>query len=152
MIWTLIGGGAHRTLGTVRSALREQVFQGGGEIRIYDLDASRAQAMAMMIEKSPEHAACPVPVRWDLTQAQALEGADAVNVTLLAGGTRPLWIQRELSKSYGFLGSDNLSYTGAFLALRGAPILLGIARQMERYCPDARWTRTKVSCITSSAS
>lgn len=137
MIWTLIGGGAHRTLGTVRSALREQVFQDGGEIRIYDLDASRAQAMAIMIEKSPEHAACPVPVRWDLTQAQALEGAEVVNVTLLAGGTRPLWIQRELAKSYGFLGSDNLSYTGAFLALRGAPILLGIARQMERYCPDA---------------
>ena len=51
MILTLVGGGAHRLLGTVRSALKENVFAGGGEIRLYDLAKRRAQAMAAMKTK-----------------------------------------------------------------------------------------------------
>ncbi|MEA4824412.1 MAG: hypothetical protein VB111_09905 [Clostridiaceae bacterium] len=139
VIFTMIGGGAHRLLSTVRGALKEGVFREGGELRCYDLDAVRAQVMAEMIQKSPEFRANPekVTIRWDLTLEQALEGADVVSVTLLAGGARAMNLSSELGWSFGFLGSDNVSYPGAFLALRGAPILLNIARTMERVCPNA---------------
>ena len=139
MVFTMIGGGAHRLLSTVRGALQTGAFREGGELRYYDLDASRAEVMARMIRKSPEFRANPAPVtvRWDLTLEQALEGADVVSVTLLAGGTYAMNLSNELGWSYGFLGSDNVSYPGAFLALRGAPILLNVARTMERLCPDA---------------
>lgn len=137
MILTLVGGGAHRLLGTVRSALQENVFAGGGEIRLYDLAKRRAQAMAAMIKKSPEYARTPVTVKWDLTLEEALDGADLVSVTLLAGGARPLAVESSIAASHGFVGSDNISYPGAFLALRGLPIILNIARAMEKYCPNA---------------
>ena len=137
MILTLVGGGAHRLLGTVRSALKENVFAGGGEIRLYDLAKRRAQAMAAMIKKSPEYARTPVTVKWDLTLEEALDGADLVSVTLLAGGARPLAVESSIAASHGFVGSDNISYPGAFLALRGLPIILNIARAMEKYCPNA---------------
>ena len=39
MIFTMIGGGAHRLLSTSRCALRDGVFANGGEIRYYDLNA-----------------------------------------------------------------------------------------------------------------
>lgn len=139
MIFTMIGGGAHRLLATVRGAIAEGVFQNGGELRYYDLDASRAQVMAEMIQKSPEFRANPAPitVKWDLTLETALEGANVVSVTLLAGGSYVKDISEELAWSYGFIGSDNVSYPGAFLALRGAPILMNIARTMEKVCPKA---------------
>ena len=137
MILTLIGGGAHRLLGTVRSALSSNAFMDGGEIRLYDLDAHRAEVMAEMIKKSPEYKISPVPVLWDLTLEKALDGADLVSVTLLAGGRRQLQLESMITSQYGFMSSDNISYTGAFLALRGIPIALNVARNMEKYCPDA---------------
>ncbi|MGI6335766.1 MAG: hypothetical protein ACOXZM_01730 [Eubacteriales bacterium] len=139
MVFTMIGGGAHRLLATSRSALKEGVFRNGGELRYYDLDTSRSQAMAEMVRKSPEYRAnsAPVAVKWDLTLEQALDGADLVSVTLLAGGAYAMNLSSELGWSYGFLGSDNVSYPGAFLALRGAPILMNVARTMERVCPNA---------------
>ena len=139
MIFTMVGGGAHRLLSTVRGALKEGAFREGGELRYYDLDTSRSKVMAEMIRKSPEFRENPghVEVRWDLTLEQALEGADVVSVTLLAGGGYTMGLSSELGWSYGFLGSDNVSYPGAFLALRGAPILLNIAQTMEKVCPDA---------------
>ena len=139
MVFTMIGGGAHRLLATVRSAIREGAFREGGELRYYDLDASRSEAMAKMIQKSPEYRKNPAPigVKWDLTLEQALEGADVVSVTLLAGGSYTMELGNELGWSYGFFGSDNVSIPGAFLALRGAPILMNVARTMERVCPGA---------------
>lgn len=137
MIFTMIGGGAHRLLATTRSALKEGVFQKGGEIRLYDLDEKRSHDMALMIQKSPEYRACPVPVCYKLTLEQALEGADLVSITLLAGGGKVLAVESALGWSYGFLGSDNISYPGAFLALRDAPIVMNIAKKMEQYCPNA---------------
>ena len=139
MIFTMIGGGAHRLLSTVRGALKLGAFREGGELRYYDLDTSRSRVMAEMIRKSPEFRENPghVEVKWDLTLEQALEGADLVSVTLLAGGSYRMGLSNELGWSYGFLGSDNVSYPGAFLALRGAPILLNVARTMEKVCPDA---------------
>lgn len=139
MIFTMIGGGAHRLLSTVRGALKEGAFREGGELRYYDLDSSRSRVMAEMISKSPEFRANPAPVevKWDLTLEQALEGADVVSVTLLAGGAYAMNLSTELGWSCGFLGSDNVSYPGAFLALRGAPILMNIAKTMEKVCPNA---------------
>ena len=126
MVFTMIGGGAHRLLSTVRHAIDSGAFREGGELRFYDLDAARAQVMAEMVRKSPEYRANPaeIAVRWELTLEQALEGADVVSVTLLAGGAYAMNLSSELGWSYGFLGSDNVSFPGAFLALRGAPILL----------------------------
>lgn len=139
MIFTMIGGGAHRLLSTVRGALKEGAFRDGGELRYYDLDVSRSKVMAEMISKSPEFRGNPAPVKvkWDLTLEQALEGADVVSVTLLAGGSYTMQLCNELGYSYGFLGTDNVSYPGAFLALRGAPILMNIAKTMEKVCPNA---------------
>jgi len=137
MIFTMIGGGAHRLLSTSRCALRDGVFANGGEIRYYDLNEQRAADMAAMLMKSPEYQKCPVKVSWQLTLDEALDGADVVSVTLLAGPVDVMNRQNIAGYHYGFIGSDNVSYPGAFLALRGAPILMNVAKRMEVMCPNA---------------
>jgi len=137
MIFTMIGGGAHRLLSTARSALREGVFAKGGEMRFYDLNQQRSADMAAMVTKSPEYRACPIKISWDLTLDEALKDADVVSVTLLAGPVDMMNRQTAAGYASGFIGSDNISYPGAFLALRGAPILMNVAKRMQVMCPNA---------------
>ncbi|MCD6407527.1 hypothetical protein J7L87_00550 [bacterium] len=131
-----IGGGAHRHLPIIRSALGFGVFD-DGEIFLYDLREDRAEAMARMIEKTPEYRKHKCKISYKGTLEEALDGADFVSVVLLAGSLYSFIAGENVSLEYGFLASDNITLNGAFLALKGAPIIMEIAKKMEKYCPDA---------------
>ncbi|MAX24056.1 MAG: hypothetical protein CMJ19_06075 [Phycisphaeraceae bacterium] len=132
-----VGGGAHRYLGVARSILNDQAFEHPSSIRICDLDAHRAQVMATMIQKTPEFAKANCTVQWDTDLAKLLPGADVVCVVIMAGGPVPFQRDMTICRAHGFVGSDQLSASGAMLALRGGPILMNIAKQMQEHCPDA---------------
>ena len=131
------GGGSHRFLAIARSALAEPGLFENGEIYLYDLDVSRAEAVGRMIMLSPEYAAAGCRVRWGKGLDEALDGADAVIVVLMAGGVVNHNLCRLVSNEHGFIGSDQLSPSGAMLALKGGPILMNLAKRMEQLCPNA---------------
>jgi alpha-galactosidase/6-phospho-beta-glucosidase family protein len=132
-----VGGGSLRVLGIVRGALGEPGIFEGGEISLFDLNAERAEAMGRMILKTPEYARVGCKVSCAESLAEALEGADMVGVILMAGSEKTFRLGEEACYRHRFIPSDNLSPNGAFLAIKGAPILLNIAQQMTRYCPSA---------------
>jgi alpha-galactosidase len=81
----------------------------------------------------------PAKVEATMDRAEALQGADVVLVTILAGGLDVWRHDIEIPKQYGIdtnIG-DTRGPSGIFRALRTIPVMLGIARDMERYCPDA---------------
>ena len=131
------GGGSHRFLGIARSVLAQHGLFENGEIYLYDLDVSRAKAVGRMIMLSPEYSAAGCRVRWGKELDEALDGADAVMVVLMAGGAVNHQLCRLVSNEHGFLGSDQLSPSGAMLALKGGPILMNLAKRMEQLCPNA---------------
>ncbi|HPD16794.1 MAG TPA: hypothetical protein PLE19_17745 [Planctomycetota bacterium] len=132
-----VGGGAHRHLGILRGAMARQGIFDGGEIALVDLNLPRAEAMGRMLRKTPEYAALSCKVTWTASLDRALDGADAVSVVLMAGSPRSFALGHLASQKHGFMSSDQLSPNGAFLALKGGPILMSIARKMERRCPEA---------------
>ena len=134
---TFVGGGSHRLLGILRSAMGEPGVLDGGEICLYDLNPARIEAMAAMLRKTPEYtrAACRVTVA--KTLAKALDGADMVGVILMAGSAESYAAGGDACYRHGFVPSDNVSPNGAFLAIKGAPILLNIAKEMKKRCPQA---------------
>ncbi len=132
-----IGGGAHRHLGIIRGAMARKPIFDGGEIVLYDIAQPRAEAMGRMLMKAPEFAEISCKVTWDASLERALDGADAVSVVLMAGSPRSFALGNLASQKHGFMASDQLSPNGAFLALKGGPILMNIARKMEKLCPDA---------------
>jgi alpha-galactosidase/6-phospho-beta-glucosidase family protein len=132
-----VGGGAHRHLPILRSALARKPIFDGGEIVLYDINQPRAEAVGRMVVKTPEYAAVGCKVTWDTTLERALDGADAVSVILMAGSPRSFALGNLASQRHGFMSSDQLSPNGAFLALKGGPILMNIARKMEKLCPHA---------------
>jgi alpha-galactosidase len=81
----------------------------------------------------------PAKVEATLDRAEALEGADAVLVTILAGSTEVWRHDIEIPKRYGIDTNvgDTRGVSGIFRALRTIPVMVGIAKDMEKYCPDA---------------
>lgn len=134
---TFIGGGAHRLVPTLRSALEYPEIFAEGEIYLHDLNISRAEAVGRILRKTPEYRRNPVTIRWGDSLGEALEGASVVSVILMAGSLLSYERGNAESLRHGFWGSDNVSPNGAVLAAKGAPILRKIAWEMERLCPDA---------------
>jgi alpha-galactosidase/6-phospho-beta-glucosidase family protein len=132
-----IGAGSYRYLSVARSILAEPAVMDGGEIRLFDLNHERSATMAEMIQKTPEYSRVSCRVSWDITLDEALDGADVVCVVLMAGNLESYLLGNRLCSRHGFPGSDQLSPNGALLALKGGPILMNIARKMERLCPQA---------------
>jgi len=134
---TFIGGGSYRILPIVRGVLAEKRVLRGGEVRLYDLDLARAEAVGRMIMKTPEYKEVRCKVMWTTSLEQALDGTEAVQVGFAVGSPLVNQLSAIASRKHGFMSSDQLSPTGAFLALTAGPTILGFARKMEKLCPDA---------------
>lgn len=132
-----VGGGSHRYVGIARSALALDGLLENGEINLYDPAVHRAQAVGQLVQKSPEYQSTNCKITWGTTLDEALEGADIVMVVLMAGGRLDYAISKFTAQQHGFLGTDQLSPSGAILSLKGGPILMDIAQRMERLCPNA---------------
>jgi len=72
-------------------------------------------------------------------QKEALKGADGVIITILQGGVQVWRKDIEIPKKYGvdINVGDTRGPAGIFRALRTIPVMLDIARDVEKYCPDA---------------
>ena len=132
-----IGGGAHRLIPILRGALAQGSLFEKGEINLYDLDSTRAETLGRILMKTPEFRKLDCRVTWGHQLDQALDGADAVGVILMAGTALSNALSSRACWRHGFVPSDNVSPNGAILGVKGASILLDVARRMERLCPNA---------------
>jgi alpha-galactosidase len=109
------------------------------ELVLMDIDPERLEFARRSVQRIVDLGSYPAKVTATMDRAEALRGADAVLVTILAS---PLSIWRhdlEIPKKYGIdtnIG-DTRGPSGIFRALRTIPAMLDIARDMERYCPGA---------------
>jgi alpha-galactosidase len=106
---------------------------------LMDIDPERLEFAHNSVQRIVDLGEYPARVEATMDRAEALKGADVVLVTILAGGTDVWRYDIEIPKKYGVdinIG-DTRGPSGVFRALRTIPVMLGIARDMERYCPDA---------------
>ena len=126
------------TRGLVRDLLTFPLLQ-DATITLMDIDAERLDFAYKACQRIVELGNYPAKVEATLDRAEALKDADAVVVTILAS---PLDVWRhdiEIPKKYGVdtnIG-DTRGPSGVFRALRTMPVMIGIIKDMERYCPNA---------------
>ena len=133
----IVGAGSYRVLGIMRAAMAIPGVLDGGEINLYDLNTTRSGTMGKLIMKTSEHKRAGCRVTWGTSLEEALDGANAVGVILVANSSRRYMLGEEASLRHGFISSDNVSPNGSFAGLNIAPVLLDIARKMETHCPRA---------------
>lgn len=136
---TFIGAGS---IGFTRTLVRDILTfprLADAELVLMDIDAERLEFAERSVKRIIELGNYPATVKTTLSRAEALQGADVVMVTILAGGVQVWRHDIEIPKQFGIdinVG-DTRGPSGIFRALRTIPEMLAIAKDMEQYCPNA---------------
>ncbi|HMO57699.1 MAG TPA: alpha-galactosidase [Roseiflexaceae bacterium] len=106
---------------------------------LMDIDAERLEFARASVQRIVDLGKYPAKVEATMDRAAALEGADMVLVTILANEMSVWRHDIEIPLKYGIDTNvgDTRGPSGIFRGLRTIPVMLDIARDMERYCPDA---------------
>ncbi len=126
------------TRGLVRDVLTFPLLR-DATLSLMDINPERLDFARNSVQRIVEMGGYPAKIEVTQDRAEALKGADAVLVTILAGATDVWRHDIEIPKQYGVdinIG-DTRGPAGIFRALRTIPVMLSIAHDMERYCPSA---------------
>ena len=109
------------------------------EISLFDIDEARLETSLVVAHKVAE--ALGVTPRFDATtdRERSLDGADYAIAMIQVAGYEPGTVTDfEIPKRYGLRQTiaDTLGIGGIMRGLRTIPVLLDIASDMERLCPD----------------
>lgn len=126
------------TRGLVRDVLTFPLLK-DANIALMDIDPERLEFAQKSVQRIIDMGKYPAKVTATLDRVEALRDADIVLVTILAGSTEVWRSDIEIPKQYGvdINVGDTRGPSGIFRALRTIPVMLSIASDMERYCPDA---------------
>jgi len=126
------------TRGLVRDVLTFPLLQ-DATLALMDIDPERLEFAQKSVQRIIDMGKYPARVTATLDRVEALRDADVVLVTILAGSTDVWRYDIEIPKQFGvdINVGDTRGPSGIFRALRTIPVMLDIARDMERYCPNA---------------
>ena len=108
-------------------------------LTLMDIDAEKLDFAERAVRRIVEMGQYPAKIEVTMNRAEALKDADAVLVTILAGGTDVWQHDILIPKKYGvdINVGDTRGPAGIFRALRTIPVMLGIVKDAEKYCPNA---------------
>ncbi|MBA2447014.1 MAG: hypothetical protein H0V51_03210 [Chloroflexi bacterium] len=110
-----------------------------GAIILHDIDPTALDEMQRLGRRLVAAAGADFTVEASTDLADALRDAEFVIVTITTGGLEAMRKDLEIPLQYGIYQSvgDTVGPGGLSRALRNVPVLVEIARTMERVCPDA---------------
>ena len=111
----------------------------GATVALMDIDETRLEVSALVARKLVAGSGRAARVETTTDRRRALAGADFVVTAFQVGGYRPSTvIDFEVPKAHGLRQTigDTLGVGGIMRALRTMPVLLEMAHDMERLCPD----------------
>lgn len=109
-------------------------------ISLMDIDADRLNTSVEVAHTITEKLGVLPTIETTTDRLQALAGADYVICMIQVGGYKPATVTDfEIPKKYGLQQTigDTLGVGGIMRGLRTIPVLLDIAHDMERVCPNA---------------
>ena len=136
---TFIGAGSIGfTRGLVRDLLTFPLLR-DATLVLMDVDSERLDFANRSVRRIIELGNYPARVETTMDRAEALKGSDVVLCTILAGGVDVWRHDIEIPKRFGVDTNvgDTRGPSGVFRALRTIPVMLDIAKDMERLCPGA---------------
>jgi len=136
---TIIGGGSYNWTPTLVKDLLLRNSLRDSELVLMDIDPDRLAE----VHRYCEFLQARIGSNWKITSTtglvKALDSADAVILSISTGGYEAMHLDYTIPEKYGIYHTvgDTLGPGGISRALRNIPVVIDIARQMERVCPDA---------------
>ncbi|HEY8499789.1 MAG TPA: hypothetical protein VIL89_04150 [Clostridia bacterium] len=134
----LIGGGSYNWTPTLAGDLFSRESLRGSELVLVDINRDAAGIMKKYCEMMTQ----ALGTDWKVSVEEldeALEGAAVVCISISTGGLKAMDLDYHIPEKYGVYHTvgDSVGPGGIARTLRNVPVFLGIARKMERICPDA---------------
>jgi alpha-galactosidase len=136
---TFIGAGSFGfTRNLVRDVLTFERLE-NSTLCLMDIDPQRLEYSRRAVQRIVDEGHYAAKVETTLDRVEALTGADYVLVTILVGATEVWRHDIEVPKKYGvdINVGDTRGVSGIFRALRTIPVMVSIAKDMQKYCPGA---------------
>ena len=135
----LVGGGSYQWGPKIILDVALKPELRGGTLVLHDINAEALDDMFDWGEKALNQVDADLQLEKTLRVEDALEGADFVVLSISTGGLDATALDLEIPAQYGVVQTvgDTVGPGGHFRALRNIPVVVEIARTMERICPYA---------------
>lgn len=107
------------------------------ELRLQDIDGRRLSIMEGFTRRYLAHMGLEVKVSSTMNREEAVAGVDFVVTQVRVGGNQARVQDERIPLKYGLLGQETTGAGGFAKALRTIPVMLDIARDVERINPKA---------------
>ncbi|WP_188455026.1 6-phospho-beta-glucosidase [Virgibacillus oceani] len=135
----IVGGGSSYTPEIIEGIIRRHDSFPVTEIVLVDVEMGKEKLEIIgklalrMIEKANQS----IKLSWTLDREKALENADFVSTQIRVGGLDSRAKDEQIPLSHGFIGQETNGAGGIFKAFRTIPVLMELAEDVHRICPDA---------------
>jgi 6-phospho-beta-glucosidase len=134
---TLVGAGSSYTPELVDGLLSGHDTLPITELCLYDINPRRLETLTGMTSRMVTGAGAPFTITSTLDRTEAMEGATFINSLIRVGGMDARINDERIPLSHGVIGQETTGPGGMMKALRTIPVMLDLAHDMERICPDA---------------
>ncbi len=134
---TVVGGGSSYTPELIDGFIQNEEHLQVGEIALYDIDEERLNIVGGMAQRMVRYAEMETKVTLNTDRPRAIDGAKFVLSSMRVGQMPARIIDEKIPLKYNVIGQETTGPGGTFKAFRTIPVTLDIARDMEKYAPDA---------------
>jgi alpha-galactosidase/6-phospho-beta-glucosidase family protein len=136
---TIVGGGSTHWTPTLLVDFANTPSLAGAELTLHDINEESLPVMLELTEHVARSRDIRLQARATTDLPSALAGAEFVLTTLSVGGFASMQHDIEIPYRYGIRQpvGDSVGPGGIMRALRSIPVMVEIARTVERYAPDA---------------
>jgi 6-phospho-beta-glucosidase len=134
---TVVGGGSTYTPEFVDGFIQHRGRLSVGEIVLYDIDKDRLDLVGGFTSRMVEHAGLESLVTLTTDRPAAVEGANFIVSQIRVGGMTARIRDEKIPLKHGVIGQETTGPGGTLKAWRTIPAVLDIARDVERYAPNA---------------
>ena len=134
-----IGGGSSYTPEFVEGLINRYDELPVRELWLVDIPAGKEklEIVGSLARRMVSKAGVPMTIHLALDREEALKDADFVTTQMRVGQLKARIQDERLPIKYGMIGQETNGGGGLFKGLRTIPVLLEIAEDMQRLCPDA---------------
>jgi len=136
---TVVGGGSYHWAPRLLADFANTLSLTDADVVLHDLDAERMKRMEELGNEIARRRGISMSVRAEPDRETALRGTQFVITAFSVGGFDSMQHDIEIPQRYGIRQpiGDSVGPGGIMRALRSIPVLLAIARDIERVAPDA---------------
>lgn len=108
-----------------------------GEIVLEDINEKRLDIMEGFVKRYIKELNYDVKITSTNDRKVAFTDADFISVQIRVGGNEARIHDEKIPLKYGLIGQETTGAGGMFNAFRTIPVMIEIAKDVEKYCPDA---------------